>query len=202
MASWLDKFFLAYRTVRSSGDAKPSRSSINFTGDGVDVDDDPLNDQTTVTISGGSGDGGFYQSIQSNGTPQLQRSAINFKGDGVTVADGGSTDATIVTIETGLGTVVATEEDYTAHAYEYVQVHPSGGLTIRLPSSSVPGRWVEVQDVDGIAAADNITVLGNGHDIEGGPPPDDEFVIDQNYGVARFMYTIGNKWIITSGYNI
>ncbi len=50
--AWFDDLILKYRTVFGAGIATPSRKSTNFTGAGVAVTDDAVNDRTIVTIPG------------------------------------------------------------------------------------------------------------------------------------------------------
>lgn len=50
--SWLDKAFLASKSVKLNGSGLPNRPTINFVGGPTSVQDDPGNDATTVQISG------------------------------------------------------------------------------------------------------------------------------------------------------
>lgn len=52
--SWLDSLFLAYRTIKSNSSPFPQRSAVNYIG--ATVTDDPVNDVTTVTLSGSGTD--------------------------------------------------------------------------------------------------------------------------------------------------
>lgn len=58
-STWLDQLYLMYRVIRYGGSALPSRPFFNFTGSGVTITDDPVNQATNILIDGGSGGGGI-----------------------------------------------------------------------------------------------------------------------------------------------
>ncbi len=79
--------------IQEEGVDVAQQQRLNFTGNAVEVSNDPGNSATVVNIT----DSGH--SIESEGTPMTQRLALNFTGDGVTVTDD-SPDATVVDITT------------------------------------------------------------------------------------------------------
>lgn len=60
---------------------------------------------------------------------------------------------------------------------------------VTLPASPNTGRVIIVKDGKGDAAANNISISGNGKNIDGATP----LVISTNYGVARIVYN-GTQW--------
>lgn len=67
----------------------------------------------------------------------------------------------------------------------------SATLTITLPSSPTTGDTYNIKDANGSAAAFNITVQGNGNNIDVGAT----FVLTANYSSITVVYN-GSKWII------
>lgn len=62
--SWLDALFLGYRTIKAVGSPFPTRSAVNYVG--ATVADDAVNDQTTITILGGSPSGAATGDLSAN----------------------------------------------------------------------------------------------------------------------------------------
>ena len=59
VVTWLDKFLEAGITaIKFGSTVMPRQTTLQFTGSGVSVADDPINSQTVVTVSGGGGGGG------------------------------------------------------------------------------------------------------------------------------------------------
>src|SRR5271166_1867282 len=52
--AWIDAFFIAYNTVQIAGVALPQRPTLNFVSGATGVDN-PLNNSTDITVSGGGG---------------------------------------------------------------------------------------------------------------------------------------------------
>jgi len=77
-------------TIQDEGTALTARAKLNFIGAGVSVTDDAANNQTKVTIDGGSGGGGLDQAAADT-------RYVNVSGDtmtgGLTVSNGGVTVA-------------------------------------------------------------------------------------------------------------
>lgn len=73
------------------------RTSMNFTGNGVEATDNAGNDRTDVTITDTDT---LPHVIEEEGSPLTQQPALNFIGDGVTVTNNGGAGATDVTIPT------------------------------------------------------------------------------------------------------
>ncbi len=55
--SWIRDKLLGLRAVFFGGEQLPGRGALEFAGDGVEVEDDPVNKRTLVTIAGGGGGG-------------------------------------------------------------------------------------------------------------------------------------------------
>ncbi|AUX33150.1 MULTISPECIES: hypothetical protein [Sorangium] len=53
--SWITDKLLGLRAVFFGGEQLPERGALEFAGDGVEVEDDPANKRTKVTIAGGGG---------------------------------------------------------------------------------------------------------------------------------------------------
>ncbi len=61
--------------------------------------------------------------------------------------------------------------------------------TVTLPASPNTGRVIIVKDGKGDAGANNISIAGNGKNIDGATP----LVISTNYGTSRIVYN-GTQW--------
>jgi hypothetical protein len=66
----------------------------------------------------------------------------------------------------------------------------SGSISITLESAPAIGRTVTVKDANGSASSFNITISGNGHNIDGNT----SLVIAQSYGTVQLVYN-GSKWM-------
>lgn len=76
---------------------------------------------------------------------------------------------------------------------DYLAVTSAGGaVTLNLPASPVTGDAYEAKDTGGVAATNNITVSGNGHNIDGAST----FIVNQNRGSIILTYT-GSEWSIS-----
>ncbi|WP_434042232.1 MULTISPECIES: hypothetical protein [Sorangium] len=54
--TWIRDKLLGLRAVFFGGERLPDRGALEFAGDGVTVEDDPVNKRTKVTITGGGGE--------------------------------------------------------------------------------------------------------------------------------------------------
>ncbi len=52
--SWIDAFLQAYHTIQIAASSMPQRSTVNFAS-GATAVDDPVNDRTVITVTGGGG---------------------------------------------------------------------------------------------------------------------------------------------------
>ncbi len=52
---WYDDLVLKYRAIHDAGSPLPPRGAVNYTGSGVSVTDDPVNNRTNVSITAGGG---------------------------------------------------------------------------------------------------------------------------------------------------
>lgn len=86
----------------------------------------------------------------------------------------------------------STATDYTVKTSDYIVAvsNTSAGRTITLPSAVPDAGWeVIIKDESGGAATHNISVSGNGHNIDGATPA----TINTNYGVLR-IYSNGTQY--------
>lgn len=65
-------------------------------------------------------------------------------------------------------------------------------LTINLPASPESGQTITVKDSNGGSFVNNITILGNGHNIDGSSSP---LIINKNFGAYNLIYN-GTQWNI------
>jgi hypothetical protein len=73
---------------------------------------------------------------------------------------------------------------------DFIPVNSSGGIiTINLPGVPVIGKGYTIADVGGVAATNNITVSGNGHNIVGAGT----FVINVNWQTLTVVFD-GTNW--------
>jgi len=82
--------------------------------------------------------------------------------------------------------------NYTVSTTETVIVINKGtgaATTVTLPSSPNTDRLLVIKDGKGDAAANNITISGNGKNIDGSA----SVTISTNYGVSRIVYN-GTQW--------
>lgn len=68
----------------------------------------------------------------------------------------------------------------------------STAFTITLPSSPVTGDSYEFKDTTGNAGTNNVTIAGNGHNLDGAST----FVLSQPYAAVTVTYT-GTQWSVT-----
>lgn len=64
------------------------------------------------------------------------------------------------------------------------------GITVTLEAFPLTGRTVQIKDANGLASTYNITISGNGHNIDG----NSNDIISQAYGSLELIYT-GSKWV-------
>lgn len=89
---------------------------------------------------------------------------------------------------------VSTTPFTVSDGYFAIMVDTSGSaITINLPISPLRGDMYRVKDSAGNAATNNITLSGNGHDIDGNP----SLTMNTNYGSVTVVYVnTVNKWMI------
>jgi hypothetical protein len=68
----------------------------------------------------------------------------------------------------------------------------SGPISITLPASPILGKWFIIKDAAGLASSNNITIVGNGHNIDGAAT----LILNLNYQALNVVYD-GVGWIIT-----
>ncbi len=89
-------------------------------------------------------------------------------------------------------TIVTTGSSYNVLSTDCVVIVNKGtgsATTVNLSSTLNTGRVVIIKDGKGDANANNITVQGNGKNIDGSSSA----VISTNYGVVRYIYN-GTQW--------
>lgn len=94
---------------------------------------------------------------------------------------GGSSSFTIEVIST-TSTAAATNEVVSITA---------GSITVSAPATPTTGDWMYFKDTTGVATASNITISGNGKNIDGSST----FILSVNYA-ALFMVYNGTSWMI------
>lgn len=163
-----------YDTVQDEGSSVTQRSTLNFVGAGVIVDDSAS--KTRVTIPGA-------HVIEDEGTPVTQRENMNFAGLGVSVADSGG--KTVVTIPGGIGAA-------------YTNVEDEGSGVTQRSTLNFAGAGVTVTDSGGktlvtIAGGSggNVTTSGTFASLPGSPNAGDvHFSTDGGY-ISRYN---GSAW--------
>ena len=74
----------------------------------------------------------------------------------------------------------------------------SAGITVTLPSSAVAGNTIQIVDYAGTAATNNITIAGNGNNVNG----KSNFYLFQNREAVNVTYIDATQgWLINSGFN-
>lgn len=167
---------------RSSGHIIAFGNVINYNSAGTD---------DLITKSGVSL---RFQNAAQNNTYNLIKSTTIDGYDSVVVGDA---NARTVSVVGGLITSVRLiSSDYTVDGYgggDYiVGVGPIGvPITVKLPPAPDQGRTVVVKDISGSAVAHNITISGNGANIDNASTA----LIDQNYASITFVFT-GSIWSV------
>ena len=89
--------------------------------------------------------------------------------------------------------VTLTSTNYTVLVSDYlISVDAqSGPINITMPASPSTGAEFIVKDANGNAGTNNITILGNGHNVDGAS----SFVMTSNYESITLIYN-GSKWSI------
>ena len=72
----------------------------------------------------------------------------------------------------------------------FIEITNAAATTVKMPAASAVGDWYVVTDPLGQAGSNNITVDGNGKNINGAST----YVISTNYDSVRVLYT-GSEWI-------
>lgn len=71
-----------------------------------------------------------------------------------------------------------------------VEVNYAGAVALNLPAQPTKGWVVEIVDGSGAAASNNITIAGNGNDVNGGLT----VTLSTNYGRRRIHFN-GTQWV-------
>lgn len=91
----------------------------------------------------------------------------------------------IPTVVTAAGTYVIVTADVVVVLNKTV----GAATTVTLPASPNTGRILIIKDGKGDAAANNITISGNGKNLDGSA----NLTISSNFGVSRIVYN-GTQW--------
>lgn len=95
-----------------------------------------------------------------------------------------------VTVQTGAFKVIMPAGDYTVLASDYFVGAATGAArAITLPASPITGQLYVIKDITGTGATHNITVGGNGKNIDGSST----FVMNTNYQADSFIFN-GTQW--------
>lgn len=74
-----------------------------------------------------------------------------------------------------------------------IYMNQSGAVNVTLPASPIDGQFYYVKDISGNASTNNITIVGNGHNVDGAAT----HVINQNYAAVILHYSAANTaWFI------
>jgi hypothetical protein len=114
---------------------------------------------------------------------------LTISGGGLTVAIGTSSK---FVLNAGLALkVTPTTSSYAVMAADYLIAVGviSAPITITLPASPISGETYEIKDTTGLGATFNITIDGNGHNIDGAAT----FIIAANYEAVLVAFT-GAQW--------
>jgi len=94
--------------------------------------------------------------------------------------------------------IAITTASYNVQLHDYlIAVNYAGAVTITLPDGSGEGKYSKfpftllVVDESGAASSNNITIQGNGNNINGASSQ----VINSNYGLLK-VYFNGTEWFI------
>jgi hypothetical protein len=88
--------------------------------------------------------------------------------------------------------VVTSGASYTVDPLDDVVIvnkETGSATTVTLPASPTVGEVVTVKDGKGDAATNNVTVAGNGKNIDGAA----SYVLNNNYGAVSLVYN-GTQW--------
>lgn len=137
---WLDEYFLK-QAQDGSGNVLPARPLVQYTGTGVTVVDDPTNNRSIVTITGGGGPGqgsvtlanGLNSNIATGGQPTLRFTGptANFSIGGLAQAGTPSAGQTLVVRNTTTHTMTVVHEDASSTAA--YRIDTQSGLPVVIP---------------------------------------------------------------------
>lgn len=108
-------------------------------------------------------------------------------GTGGVVMDSGQT-VNVTAVATAASPYAVLGSDYVI-----ATTTSAGVLTLTLPAAPATGRKIIVVDESGNAAANNVTISGNGKNIAAGGTTSATKLIDSNYGTMTLVYT-GTIW--------
>lgn len=122
--------------------------------------------------------------------------SLNFTGTGIAASSAG-TSAITVTVsgpdQMPVTNITNSNSPYSVLSTDYIIAADSGGgaITVTLPASPTTGRTIVIKDRDGDAATTNITINGNGKNIDG----NSSYTIAIAYESISLTYT-GVQWSI------
>ena len=107
--------------------------------------------------------------------------------------DGIYPDPTVARLTVAVTSVVFGDSPYTVVSSDFLIAVDSalGAVILNLPSSATTGKVYKIKDITGSAATHNITINGNGHNIDGSASS----TISSNYGKLEVIYT-GTRWSV------
>lgn len=151
-----------------------------------------------VVISGAISGGIFY----ANGSAQVVQDSSNLFWDATNHRLGLGTTSPAFTLQIGGGIgykYVSKAINYTlAITDTIIGANSSGGaITLNLPAVVPSAGWTcEIKDIGGAAATNNITISGNGNNIDGAS----SIALTTNYSSVSIISN-GTNYYIVSGYN-
>ncbi len=149
-----------------------------------------------ITVGAGSSVSCLLSEITSSNTNAITGAGtiiLNYLAFTSSSSKINTTTQTPQTIVFGSYQVVNPAGDYTVLNSDYfVGATTSAARAITLPATPVIGETHVIKDITGTGNANNITVSGNGHNIDGAAT----YVMATNYGSTTFTYN-GTNWFVT-----
>lgn len=107
--------------------------------------------------------------------------------------DGIYPNPTVARLTAAVTPIVFGDSPYTIASTDFLIAVDSalGAVILNLPPSPTTGKTYKIKDISGSAAAQNITINGNGYNIDGSS----SYTINSNYGKLEVIFT-GTRWSI------
>lgn len=169
---------------------------------GYDADIDYTASESSNILIGNIGIGGDNNVIRigEQGSGNSQQNTCYIAGIvGVSVSN-----QQFVTINSSTGQLGVTTQfgtnvtNITAASYQvlvsddFIGVNRAGAVTVTLEAAPTMGREVTIKDISGAAGANNITISGNGNNIDGSSTR----FINSNYGSVTLIFNNSTGWSI------
>jgi len=89
-------------------------------------------------------------------------------------------------------TIVTTSTYQVLVSDDFIGINYAGAQTTTLEASPATGRTLTIKDISGLAGSNNITISGNGNNIDGAST----YVINANYGSVTLVYNGSTGWSV------